>query len=67
MAAQLTSTKLLPARGDRAWIARATTSLPVPLSPLINMVASVLATRSISARSRTVWGCSPISARAAGE
>ena len=33
------------ARGLAAWIARATSSLPVPLSPRISTVASVGATR----------------------
>src|SRR5579862_9197831 len=41
-------------------MARATTSLPVPLSPEISTVASVLATRSMSWRSFTIVGCCPI-------
>jgi len=33
MAAQLTGMNACPARGERWWIVRATSSLPVPLSP----------------------------------
>ena len=36
--------KGLPDRGDAAWIARATTSLPVPDSPVRRTVVSVFAT-----------------------
>src|SRR5262247_2425013 len=44
MAAQLTLTKARADRGDRLWIARATSSLPVPVSPVISTVESVGAT-----------------------
>ena len=43
-AAQLTATNGFPARGDLAWMARATSSLPVPLSPTMSTVAVVGAT-----------------------
>ena len=39
IAAQLSGTKGFAARVDMAWIARAQTSLPVPLSPVMNTVA----------------------------
>ena len=39
MAAQFSGTKGLAARVDMAWIARAQTSLPVPLSPVMKTVA----------------------------
>jgi hypothetical protein len=48
IAAQLTATKRFAARGERSWIARATSSLPVPVSPRTSTVASVGATRSIT-------------------
>src|SRR5271170_7640754 len=44
MAAQFTLTKEREERRDRRWIARATSSLPVPVSPVISTVASVGAT-----------------------
>ena len=43
-AAQLTATKGRLVRGDLAWMLRATSSLPVPLSPMISTVAVVAAT-----------------------
>src|SRR5262249_13076609 len=43
-AAQLTLRNCLPARGEALWIARARTSLPVPLSPRSSTVVFVLAT-----------------------
>ena len=43
-AAQLTATNGLPARGLLSWMARATSSLPVPLSPTMSIVAVVGAT-----------------------
>ena len=36
----------LPARRERLWMCRASTSLPVPLSPVIRMLASAVATCS---------------------
>ena len=47
MAAQLIATNGPWARALRLWRARATSSLPVPLSPVTNTDASVCATRSI--------------------
>src|SRR5271156_1850267 len=44
MAAQFTLTKECEERRDRRWIARATSSLPVPVSPVISTVAAVGAT-----------------------
>ncbi len=49
-AAQLTLTSGRSLRGLRAWIARATSSLPVPVSPRISTVASVGATSSTFSR-----------------
>ena len=46
-AAQLTLTNGLSRRSDDEQSARATSSLPVPLSPRIRQVTSVSATRSI--------------------
>ena len=46
MAPQSTATKGPDARGDAVWMARATSSLPVPLSPWMRTVASVEATRA---------------------
>ena len=43
MAATLTATNGWPARSLRWWIARATSSLPVPLSPVISTVVGVVA------------------------
>ena len=39
MAAQFSGTKGLAARVETAWMARAQTSLPVPLSPVMKTVA----------------------------
>ncbi len=49
MAAQLILTKGLSLLGDFEWIALATSSLPVPLSPLISTVMSVGAIWSMMA------------------
>ena len=48
-------------RGLAAWMARATSSLPVPLSPKISTVVSVAATISISSSTRRIAGLLPIS------
>ena len=45
-AAQLTLTRGRFARGEAAWIARAISSLPVPVSPVISTVAFVGATHA---------------------
>ena len=44
IAAQLMLTKGRDARGDRLWIARAMSSFPVPVSPVMRTVESVGAT-----------------------
>ena len=41
MAPQLIVTNGLPARGERVWISRAISSLPVPVSPVISTLMSV--------------------------
>src|ERR1019366_4846923 len=48
VAEQLTATNGERQRADLKWIARATSSLPVPLSPLSRTVASLVTTRPIS-------------------
>src|SRR6266404_4187930 len=50
IAAQFTLTRLRLRRGLSSWIARAITSLPVPVSPAIKTVAFVGATASTSVR-----------------
>ena len=45
MAPQLIGTNGLSRRGLRLWIARAMSSLPVPLSPVMRIETSVAATR----------------------
>jgi hypothetical protein len=52
MAALLTRMKGLPRRDDRAWMALATSSFPVPLSPVMRTLASVGAAFWISSRTR---------------
>src|SRR5262245_40960732 len=51
IAAQLTLTKGPAARRDQAWMARARSSLPVPVSPLTSTVDSVAATFRVRASS----------------
>ena len=58
-APQLTGTNAPPARRPAKWSARATSSLPVPLSPVMSTVASECATLSIVARSWRIAGESP--------
>jgi hypothetical protein len=53
-AAQFALTKGRAPRGDRRWIARATSSSPVPVSPVISTVESVRATFA----TRASTGCS---------
>ncbi len=60
MAAQLIATKARSRRGERAWMAWAKSSLPVPLSPSSSTVASVAATRSVSARTRRIAADPPM-------
>jgi hypothetical protein len=59
IAAQLIATNARPRREESSWIARAKSSLPVPLSPSRSTVASVAATRSTSARTVRIAGDSP--------
>jgi hypothetical protein len=59
-ALQFTGTNARLARRPAKWSARATSSLPVPLSPVISTVASDGATLSIVARSCCIAGESPI-------
>ncbi|SCU74558.1 conserved hypothetical protein [Cupriavidus necator] len=56
IAPQLTAMKGPLRRALRSWTARATTSLPEPLSPTASMVTSVGATRSIWASKRCMAG-----------
>jgi len=51
----------LKRRGLAAWIARATTSLPVPLSPVIITVASLAATVSTISTTRRIAALWPMS------
>ena len=55
-AAQLTATNGLPRRGDASWMARATSSLPVPVSPKISTVLIVCATWLISSKTSCIRG-----------
>ena len=50
IAAQFTLTNAREARFDRRWMARATSSLPVPVSPVIRTVESVGATLEMRER-----------------
>ncbi len=59
IAAQLTSTSGPSERGLCAWTHRATSSLPVPGSPVMRMRASVGATRATVALMRAIAGLSP--------
>jgi len=54
MAAQLTGTKGCWLRVDSAWMARATSSFPVPDSPCTNTVALLGATREMRAVSSRI-------------
>ena len=56
MAAQSTATNDARARVLPAWMARATTSFPVPDSPVISTVRSVGATRPIISEIRFMGG-----------
>ena len=53
IAAQFTLMKARADRGDRLWIARATSSFPVPVSPVISTVESVGATLDTCASTRS--------------
>ena len=56
IAAQLTAIKGASLRRLLPWMARATTSLPVPLSPMISTVVSVGATRLTISQMPRIWG-----------
>ena len=60
MAAHETATKGLPRRAECSWMERATTSLPVPDSPVISTVVSKPATCSIILRTRRTAGEAPV-------
>ena len=47
-------------RGEQAWIARATSSLPVPLSPVTMTVLLVVATVRIRRFRSCITGLSPM-------
>jgi hypothetical protein len=59
IAAQFTETSRPLRRSLALWIARATISLPVPLSPSIRIGTSVAATRSISSKSLSIAALRP--------
>ena len=58
-AAQLIDTNGRAARGDCRWMLRATSSLPVPLSPCTSTGLSLTATRAITARTSRISGLLP--------
>src|ERR1051325_4137163 len=60
MAEQLISTKALSRLGLMSWIARAASSLPVPVAPVMSTEASVGATRSITEKSFFITGDWPM-------
>src|ERR1700741_2406214 len=62
-AAQLRVMKAFSRRGDFSWMARATSSLPVPVSPRIETRVSLAATFSICARSLVMAGPDPSKSR----
>ena len=60
MAAQFSLTNVRSRRPLRLWMARAISSLPVPVSPRIRTVEVVGATVSTWRRMRFNTGCSPM-------
>src|ERR1044072_4195675 len=60
MAEQLISTKALSRLVLMSWIARAASSLPVPVAPVMSTEASVGATRSITENSLFITGDWPM-------
>jgi hypothetical protein len=58
-AEQFSATNGRRARSERSWIARATSSLPVPVSPTMSTVARVGATRSTMSNMRRMAGVRP--------
>ncbi len=61
IAVQFTTTNGCGARWLPRWISRATSSLPVPVSPRTSTVESTAATRPIVSRSAAIAGLSPTS------
>ncbi len=59
MAAQFIGKKGLLRRGLRSWMVRATSSLPVPLAPVINTEAVLGATNSTSRKISCIPGDAP--------
>ena len=57
--AQLTATKRRSRRSLAAWMARATSSFPVPVSPSIRTVVGDGATRATSASTSRIAALSP--------
>ena len=62
-AAQLILMNTRPARAERAWISRATTSLPTPDSPVMSTGTSASAMRSMSSSMARIDGAVPSVAR----
>ena len=60
MAPQLTDTKRCVARGLEKWMARAISSLPVPLSPWMSTVEAVRATRSMRVKTTRIRELRPM-------
>ena len=67
MAAQLTAQNRYPRRGPSSWMARATSSLPVPLSPSTSTANGAAAARSTVCLTASIAGLSPMSAGTARE
>ena len=61
IAEQFSGTKSFSLRGDRSWIARAASSLPVPVSPVISTVLRVGPTWRSSSNTGCIAGAAPIS------
>ena len=59
IAAQFSSTNGPAARALRAWISRATSSLPVPFSPMMRMRESLAAAWAMSSRTARIPALSP--------
>ena len=60
IAPQLIDRKRWPERGLAKWMARAISSLPVPLSPWISTVELVRATRSTRVKTACIFGLLPM-------
>jgi hypothetical protein len=57
---QSTTTKGPSARGLFSWMARAKSSLPVPVSPVMSVLASLLAAWAIRSRHLAILGLTPM-------